>query len=699
MALVTLSTTYYPDPTQGRPVFFGDIFIGDIDTDPEITANQKQVTLKLEDGSSLQVGQPLKTGAGGVVLYNGSPAQVTVDGDFSLKILNKAGTQVYYIPNNANLIDSSQVSQGSTTVDIAFDNLNVADYTELAAIPVAELENGDTTTLTDDLISGAAPKWKKVNSVAHGITTTSGNQVRIDDDNYWQRLYDDGNNFIDRYGGTDQENFDQAELENGSSEVLNFGPKSYTFNITVSDSVLRGFGNATIFNPSTTDPVITLTNHSGSHWQYQPLGGFTVDGGGDPAGVGAEHGITYDAASITAGGYNITDVYFVDCDSGYLKPVGNIGNSVSDSTFINCNIGVDLRGAVGMHCGAETHLRNHYDNMRLAVLKIDEIQDGAGGQTLRDCIAEGNPGFVVYCEFSNIVPVVIPTMDNFWTELNADGANIDFGDGKGSEVPREIRLYDTPAFLIKGSYIKSVELDNSMIRLSDCRVDNSGGATTPFFMGTDTDSMIIVDDLRMNGAVGGVPWVRSLTNQTGVSNTTNYSLRGPLRTTRIPVGNFDNATLVIGNSYSSAGPHGAWSGTPNVTPASVTDGVFGGPTGLCAELTIAAGNTVRSNPVVAPATTEWAVWCVHIKLVSGAISTMEIANAWTAGAVYSRLGSWQCTFGIQKVSSTGTTRMVMENTSGSPAVVRIADFVVATFPTKEEAMEIINNGIALQNEI
>jgi hypothetical protein len=118
MSIVTPSLTYFPDKDRGRPLWNASIYIGEPDTDPEIPANQKQVSLRLEDGSLVQVSQPITTGFGGVVTYNGDYAVITVDGDYSVKILDRRGNQVYYIPNNQGIFDASQITitvNGSTT--------------------------------------------------------------------------------------------------------------------------------------------------------------------------------------------------------------------------------------------------------------------------------------------------------------------------------------------------------------------------------------------------------------------------------------------------------------------------------------------------------------------------------------------------------------------------------------------------------
>jgi hypothetical protein len=100
MSLVTLEMPYFPDPTAGRPIFNGSIYIGEPDTDPEVAGNQKTVLLRQENGVDVPTTQPISTGAGGVPLYNGSPVQIIVEGDYSLKLLNQLDVQVYYSPNS-----------------------------------------------------------------------------------------------------------------------------------------------------------------------------------------------------------------------------------------------------------------------------------------------------------------------------------------------------------------------------------------------------------------------------------------------------------------------------------------------------------------------------------------------------------------------------------------------------------------------
>ena len=99
MAVIDFPILYIPDPIKGRPLFNGQIFVGVSGLDPEIPANQKQLNVIKSDGDVVPVIQPFILSAGGVPVYNGSTVRLDVDGDYSLKILDRLGAQVYYIEN------------------------------------------------------------------------------------------------------------------------------------------------------------------------------------------------------------------------------------------------------------------------------------------------------------------------------------------------------------------------------------------------------------------------------------------------------------------------------------------------------------------------------------------------------------------------------------------------------------------------
>lgn len=77
----------------------GKIYIGQIDTDPTIPSNQIPVYLENEDGSHVQVAQPIVINAGGYPVYNGQIAKfVTVQGH-SMAIYDAYNVQQFYFDN------------------------------------------------------------------------------------------------------------------------------------------------------------------------------------------------------------------------------------------------------------------------------------------------------------------------------------------------------------------------------------------------------------------------------------------------------------------------------------------------------------------------------------------------------------------------------------------------------------------------
>ena len=137
---------YFNDPNVGRPIFNGNIYVGIVDLDPEIPANQKQVTARQEDGTEVMISQPVKTNSGGNPTYNGSPIVLLVDGSYSIKVLDKQGNQEFYQANvtkgvpltyeqvsttdilNGALVTATGTTTSRPLADRFADVVNVKDY-------------------------------------------------------------------------------------------------------------------------------------------------------------------------------------------------------------------------------------------------------------------------------------------------------------------------------------------------------------------------------------------------------------------------------------------------------------------------------------------------------------------------------------------------------------------------------------------
>lgn len=128
----------------------GQIYIGQIDTDPTIPANQITVYLENEDGSHVPVSQPISINAAGFPVYSGQIAKfVTVQG-YSMAVYDAYGTQQFYFPNILKY-DPDQLAQRLSSASAGMGDALIAVKSPLAGA-VARTQhskNQDTVTPED----------------------------------------------------------------------------------------------------------------------------------------------------------------------------------------------------------------------------------------------------------------------------------------------------------------------------------------------------------------------------------------------------------------------------------------------------------------------------------------------------------------------------------------------------------------------
>lgn len=88
----------YRDYEKDEAISNGYLYIGVVERDGEIPENRKRVYAILENGSALEIEQPVRLSAGGVPSYNGYPVRLATDGSYSLKVKDYTNTQVYFAP-------------------------------------------------------------------------------------------------------------------------------------------------------------------------------------------------------------------------------------------------------------------------------------------------------------------------------------------------------------------------------------------------------------------------------------------------------------------------------------------------------------------------------------------------------------------------------------------------------------------------
>lgn len=87
----------FTDSRSFKAVANGRIYVGKIDSDPTIPSNQIPVYIENEDGSFVQISQPLIINGAGKIVYNGQLVKVVTEQGHSMAVYDAYGSQVDYI--------------------------------------------------------------------------------------------------------------------------------------------------------------------------------------------------------------------------------------------------------------------------------------------------------------------------------------------------------------------------------------------------------------------------------------------------------------------------------------------------------------------------------------------------------------------------------------------------------------------------
>lgn len=100
---VELPNTLFTAARSFKSLANGRVYIGLPDTDPTIPSNQIPVYLVNEDGSTVQIPQPVIINAGGHPVYSGQIiSKLVTDSNYSLAVYDAYGSQEYYFPDLSN---------------------------------------------------------------------------------------------------------------------------------------------------------------------------------------------------------------------------------------------------------------------------------------------------------------------------------------------------------------------------------------------------------------------------------------------------------------------------------------------------------------------------------------------------------------------------------------------------------------------
>lgn len=177
MSLIDFPILYINDPLQGRTLFYGKIFVGEPDLDPEVVGNQKQLRIVQENGTKVDVPQPFILSAGGSPVYNGATVRLDVDGNYSLKILDKSGEQTYYIHNvfegQPITIDDIPLINPVFNVDTLQSAITLTDINKIFDGAALNIEGNNTK-----IDSGSAMWDVVIKGIVDGVNLPNSTYIR-----------------------------------------------------------------------------------------------------------------------------------------------------------------------------------------------------------------------------------------------------------------------------------------------------------------------------------------------------------------------------------------------------------------------------------------------------------------------------------------------------------------------------------------
>lgn len=391
--VVSMPSQLFTMPRSFKAVANGKIYIGKIDTDPVNPANQIPVYLENEDGSHVQVSQPIIINAGGYPVYNGQIAKfVTVQGH-SMAVYDAYGSQQFDYPNVLKY-DPDQLRAELASGDGSLVGLG-GGHT-LADLGDDGDGNGDAlVSVKQSLLTGAVPRTQHDKNADISSSADVGINSTDDATDKIQSINADG---VSSFIVTDTINLTQdipgrahvslgevSQPGNGAIPIrnlarLNFLPKKdVLYNVTSgydydyrADSILK---NTTFFvwhgatiGSTTIGMATNLPAASNAmvcaFWRMETTAGSTVNG------------IT--KISSPVGGLKFNAVYDSTGGSVYIRQNAYGVQAFGEKTFTAC-IDIEVDQACSIDCYARMRINSSNDDAgRPIIVDSDNIDISAG---------------------------------------------------------------------------------------------------------------------------------------------------------------------------------------------------------------------------------------------------------------------------------------------------------------------------------
>lgn len=273
MARITVDFpfTHITNPTTGRNLGLGKAYFGVIDGNPFTNpADRVNVYAVQPDSSELLVSQPILASSAGVLVYNGSPVQLRVDGEYSLAVTDQNDAQVYY---------AARVATWEGFVDDRLDALEADVAVNQTYGTVAEMTlgiNPGGSIVRCKRYQATSTPWPNLLYISRGTgwpTIADGYVNHLDaGGNFLELMYDvldvrqagaygDG---ITNDGVYIQKAVDFLETKGGGELAFKSGVyKTSQINVPTVPMTFRGYGATLRYNTPDTQYCISKTTRGG----------------------------------------------------------------------------------------------------------------------------------------------------------------------------------------------------------------------------------------------------------------------------------------------------------------------------------------------------------------------------------------------------------------------------------------------------
>lgn len=694
--------TVFTDPLRFKSVFYGKIYIGEVDTDPLNPSNQQQIYVVDESNNRTPVTQPVDINSGGFAVYNGDPAKFVCDRPYSIVVLDKVGAESWRIPDIRSIdlfnvmhndLPGRNYGNGQSHDSMSISGCTTT-FATVSSMKNASPINGGTHTFED----GQAVEWLGYNEIGDGggnvgivksgsptenlgsvFTLTPGFYVETESRpmiaEQWGIFPSSESSKIDMTS-----RFQVAHdnlIDSDTLEFIGSGQDGYYFMNAVNEKLQlsrRGQTRIRAFDDRNEGFSMRFGYHSYmTTWNFYTVRGIDFICNSGESGVDIVDSQNPELAGRWVFKNCVTGGWESKGEYGFRKTNGNIGNKLEDHTFVNSDFGYYAKGAgpSTMHVGADIiQGQCHFESIDKAAIYIDgESVDGVYLPEI-EAIIEGCSGFGLFIKdiSSNVAFATKALKVDIENSATADEVTIN-----GTKyTPKDIRIENCQGIPFEGSFIKSIALVNSTITCNLCRFDAATGKQD---FDVDGNSSIYASNAIMNGSANNSVLIESLSGVTGPQSA--------FRTSPRSVKNFTSAAIV--NTFETIQ---TLSGTSSIAGTLQDTGIIEKPSNNF--VVPSSSYTLFAPQDYQLITGRWYVWTVSVRMNDGEMFISMEKDVF-AGGVQSKGFQWETYGGVFNAQNPGSVNLKLSGFSKDGTNFNLQALQLKEFSSKREAIEYFNS--------